>query len=173
MWWFRLLSIVHHAMITTARTVDNARLQALKPQGTRGYASGAAAANMKPSALAIATKLIRAEGIKGVYRGFLATCARDVPFSAIYFPLFAHLNELVRICLFVCLCGNICETDQQCACLKYDLILTAFIYNSNTFSIFRWILGYQSAVKFWKKWIITLCDMIRLQATKDPPVGRI
>ena len=83
--------------MTTVRSVDNARCQVLKPPGTRGYASGAAAANMKPSALAIATKLIQAEGIKGVYRGFLATCARDVPFSALYFPFFAHLNALVRI----------------------------------------------------------------------------
>ncbi|XP_072045219.1 mitochondrial glutamate carrier 2-like [Amphiura filiformis] len=69
-----------------------------KPHGTRGFASGAATeaamAETKPSALAIARELIKTEGIRGVYRGFFATCARDVPFSAIYFPMFAHLNAM-------------------------------------------------------------------------------
>ena len=35
----------------------------------------------------------------GLYKGAGATMFRDVTFSAIYFPLFAHLNALVSICL--------------------------------------------------------------------------
>ncbi len=80
---------------------EHAHVHPKKPTGTRGFASGATAeavaAEARPSALAIAKDLIKTEGIRGVYRGFFATCARDVPFSAIYFPFFAHLNALVSI----------------------------------------------------------------------------
>lgn len=37
--------------------------------------------------------LLREKGITGLYRGFKATMFRDVAFSAIYFPMFAHLNS--------------------------------------------------------------------------------
>ena len=81
---------------------DHAHHHPRQPHGTRGFATGAAAeaaaSEVKPpSALSIARELIRTEGIRGVYRGFFATCARDVPFSAIYFPFFAHLNAMVSI----------------------------------------------------------------------------
>lgn len=46
------------------------------------------------SARAIATQLIRERGLVGLYRGTGATMLRDVTFSVIYFPLFAHLNSL-------------------------------------------------------------------------------
>ena len=48
----------------------------------------------KISATSIAMKLLREKGIFGLYRGTAATMARDVTFSAIYFPLFANLNAL-------------------------------------------------------------------------------
>lgn len=48
----------------------------------------------KPSALRIARDLLRTQGISGVYKGLGATLLRDVPFSIIYFPLFANLNKL-------------------------------------------------------------------------------
>jgi len=44
-------------------------------------------------ALSVAMKLIRAKGIAGIYKGTGATIIRDVPFSCIYFPLFAYLNS--------------------------------------------------------------------------------
>ncbi|RWS27689.1 mitochondrial glutamate carrier 1-like protein [Leptotrombidium deliense] len=48
----------------------------------------------KMSATRIAANLIRERGIFGLYRGISATLLRDVNFSVVYFPLFAHLNAL-------------------------------------------------------------------------------
>lgn len=47
---------------------------------------------IRTSATQIAMQLIRERGVVGLYRGVGATMLRDVTFSVIYFPLFAHLN---------------------------------------------------------------------------------
>ena len=63
--------------------------------------AGAAASSgqkVKVSATQIALGLFRERGIVGLYKGTGATMFRDVTFSAIYFPLFAHLNALVSVC---------------------------------------------------------------------------
>lgn len=49
----------------------------------------------KLTATAVAQRLLREKGVIGLYKGCLATLLRDVSFSAIYFPLFAHINALV------------------------------------------------------------------------------
>ena len=52
------------------------------------------AAGTKPSALKVAVDLLRTNGIAGLYKGISATILRDVSFSVVYFPLFAHLSTL-------------------------------------------------------------------------------
>ncbi|XP_037624542.1 mitochondrial glutamate carrier 1 isoform X1 [Sebastes umbrosus] len=50
----------------------------------------------RPSATSITRELLKTRGLAGLYRGAGATLVRDVPFSMIYFPLFANLNALGR-----------------------------------------------------------------------------
>lgn len=62
---------------------------------SRAYNSGAvASAPRAVSATQIAKELLQTQGIPGLYKGLGATLMRDVPFSVVYFPLFANLNRL-------------------------------------------------------------------------------
>ncbi|XP_058160891.1 mitochondrial glutamate carrier 1 isoform X2 [Dasypus novemcinctus] len=48
----------------------------------------------RPTATQLTRELLRSRGIAGLYKGLGATLLRDVPFSIVYFPLFANLNQL-------------------------------------------------------------------------------
>lgn len=50
----------------------------------------------KITAIELITKILKTEGFTGLYRGLSSTLARDVTFSMMYFPLFAHLDSLVN-----------------------------------------------------------------------------
>ncbi|CAD5117140.1 DgyrCDS5946 [Dimorphilus gyrociliatus] len=59
---------------------------------SRSYATTTKETTM--TATSIALKLLRERGLFGLYKGCGATALRDVTFSAIYFPLFAHFNSV-------------------------------------------------------------------------------
>ena len=49
-----------------------------------------------PTATKIAMQVFKEKGFFGFYKGGAATLSRDVVFSAIYFPLFAYFNSMVK-----------------------------------------------------------------------------
>ncbi|XP_056271740.1 mitochondrial glutamate carrier 1 isoform X2 [Pseudoliparis swirei] len=78
---------------------DAGRLAAQRPGPSAAQAAQTLAAPPPPpraSATSITVELLKTRGLAGLYRGAAATLMRDVPFSMIYFPLFANLNALGR-----------------------------------------------------------------------------
>uniref|UniRef100_K7FM14 Mitochondrial glutamate carrier 1 n=1 Tax=Pelodiscus sinensis TaxID=13735 RepID=K7FM14_PELSI len=79
-------------------TAAQKKLMAAQAQLSSSTSAGAAESVVETRATAtqITRELLRSKGIAGLYKGLGATLLRyrDVPFSIVYFPLFANLNKL-------------------------------------------------------------------------------
>merc|ERR1712241_1315889 len=82
-------------VVTTPMELLKIQLQDAGRVDAQLKAAGQSTAHLpKISALSVTRELLATKGIFGLYKGTKATMLRDVSFSMIYFPLFAHLNEL-------------------------------------------------------------------------------
>ncbi|XP_048340524.1 mitochondrial glutamate carrier 1 [Sphaerodactylus townsendi] len=78
------------------RIAAQKKLMAAQAQLSPSTSAGAAESvvETRTTAMQITRELLRNKGIAGLYKGLGATLLRDVPFSIVYFPLFANLNKL-------------------------------------------------------------------------------
>ncbi|XP_043202300.1 mitochondrial glutamate carrier 1-like isoform X2 [Amphibalanus amphitrite] len=81
-------------IVTTPMELLKIQLQDAGRVAAMAKAAGSGAEVPRVSARQITMDLLRTRGITGLYRGTAATMLRDVSFSCVYFPLFAHLNAL-------------------------------------------------------------------------------
>ncbi|XP_074853967.1 mitochondrial glutamate carrier 1 isoform X1 [Carettochelys insculpta] len=78
------------------RIAAQKKLMAAQAQlsSTTGAGAAESVVETRTTATQITRELLRSKGIAGLYKGLGATLLRDVPFSIVYFPLFANLNKL-------------------------------------------------------------------------------
>ncbi|XP_019406965.1 PREDICTED: mitochondrial glutamate carrier 1 isoform X1 [Crocodylus porosus] len=76
------------------RIAAQKKLMAAQAQISSSAGAAESVVERRTTATQITRELLRSKGIAGLYKGLGATLLRDVPFSIVYFPLFANLNKL-------------------------------------------------------------------------------
>ncbi|XP_006019268.1 mitochondrial glutamate carrier 1 isoform X1 [Alligator sinensis] len=76
------------------RIAAQKKLMATQAQISSSTGAAESVVERRTTATQITRELLRSKGIAGLYKGLGATLLRDVPFSIVYFPLFANLNKL-------------------------------------------------------------------------------
>ena len=72
------------------------------------------------------TQVVKHLGLGGLYRGYFITLMRDVPFSMIFFPLYAFLKDVGKISLLcVCVCNAVALTQSSSLVLRCSLMTMA------------------------------------------------
>ncbi|NXI58422.1 GHC1 protein, partial [Chloroceryle aenea] len=107
------------------RIAAQKKLMAAQAQLSPSPGAGAAepAVETRTTATQITRELLRSKGIAGLYKGLGATLLRDVPFSIVYFPLFANLNKLgqkdpnVKAPFYVSFLSGLCYIPSAHHCL--------------------------------------------------------
>ncbi|KNC86199.1 hypothetical protein SARC_01636 [Sphaeroforma arctica JP610] len=89
--------------------------------------------NMKPVEQRLGTiQVVKNLGVKGLYKGILVTWMRDVPYSIVFFPLYATLRDKfadergVAGIPQIIMAGNIAGAVAAFACTPADTIKTRF-----------------------------------------------
>ncbi|XP_033739447.1 mitochondrial glutamate carrier 1-like [Pecten maximus] len=81
-------------IVTTPMELIKIQLQDAGRSARVNVAANGTGAASKLTAMKIISTLLKEKGLTGLYQGCAATMLRDVTFSALYFPYFAHLNAM-------------------------------------------------------------------------------
>jgi len=103
-----------------------------------------------------------AGGVRGLYKGTLATLCRDVPFSMIYFPLYATLKELFKNANGEATSGRVLTASCIAGAFAASLVTPADVVKTrlqmqgspykNIPEAVRGILAADGPWAFWKGW---------------------
>ena len=117
--------------------------------------------NLKPAAERLSTgEVVRNLGLRGMYKGTVVTWIRDVPYSIIFFPLYATLKEAFSDehghagIPNILAAGAIAGASAALACTPADVVKTRFQAEGSAYTgiadTFRQTLRHEGAGAFFK-----------------------
>eukprot|EP01134_Creolimax_fragrantissima_P001031 CFRG1031T1 len=100
--------------------------------------------NLKPPETRLTTvQVVQGLGFKGLYKGVAVTWLRDVPYSVVFFPLYATLRDKfadergIAGIPQILMAGNVAGAVAAFACTPADTIKTRFQAEGTTYSSIR------------------------------------